>query len=234
MALAVALESLVPGAPSTANRMVRLSRSRLTSHRLKSSSSGTQPEVRMKLPNTIFICACLLLASGQARAGAPHLTVLGIPLGEKFAVPPCKSSEVTVSSRLCFNPAMVERSPSGAEQYYVSLPNAGTPHYVRGEVTVQVVEGSVGSITIGTWGIEGQAPALADLKRQYGPPARERQEMKHRRHSRFPSEFAEWDVGDVLVKFDGTAGSVDWGKIEVSTRRYRDFVAAHGAGADRR
>lgn len=188
----------------------------------------------MKSPNRVLVCACLLLASLHAEAGGAGLTVLGIPLGAKFALPPCKPSEVTVSSRLCFNPALVERNPSGAEQYYVSVPSAGTPRYVRGEVTVQVVQGTVESIAIGTWGIEGQAPALADLKRQYGPPTRARQEMKHRRHSRFPSEFAEWDVGDALVKFDGTTGSVDWGQIEISTRRYRDLVAGHAAGGPAR
>ncbi len=185
-------------------------------------------------PNRILACACLLLAAVQAQAGGSGLTVLGIPLGARFVLPPCAPSEVTVSSRLCFNAAMVDRKPWGVEQYYVSVPAAGTPHYVRGEVTVQVVEGTVGSITIGTWGIEGQGPALADLKKQYGPPARAWHEMKHRRHSRFPSEFAEWNLGDVSVKLDGTAGSIDWGRIEFTTRRYRDLIATHEAGIHRR
>lgn len=187
----------------------------------------------MTSPTTFLACVCLLLAAGPAHAAGPDVNVLGIPLGARFVLPACSPSEVTVASRLCFNAAMVDRKPWG-EEYYVSVPAAGTPPYVRGEVTVQVVEGTVASIAVGTWGIEGQSAALADLKRKYGPPARARQEQKHRRRSRFPSEFAEWDLGDVQVKLDGTAGSIDWGRIEFTTRRYRELAASREAGTPRR
>lgn len=187
----------------------------------------------MTSPTALLACACLLLAAAPVHAAGTDIDVLGIPLGARFALPACTRAEVTVASRLCFNAAMVERKPWG-EEYYVSIPAAGTPRYVRGEVTVHVVGGTVGAITIGTWGIEGQTAALADLKKKYGPPARARQEMKHRRHSRFPSEFAEWDLGDAQVKLDGTAGSIDWGRIEYTTRRYRELAAAHEAGSARR
>lgn len=183
----------------------------------------------MTSTTALLACAGLMLAAAPVHAAAPHLNVLGIPLGARFVVPACTPSEVTVASRLCFNPAMVEREPWGAK-YYVSVPAAGTPPYVRGEVTVHVVEGTAESVVMGTWGIEGQGAALDDLKRKYGPPASARQEQKHRGRSRFPSEFAEWDLGDVQVKLDGTAGSIDWGRIQYTTRRYRELAASREGG----
>lgn len=192
------------------------------------SNTGSSKE-RMKSLNSILLSACLLVTAADLCAATPDRTILGVRLGARFVLPPCAPAEVTIASRLCFNAAMIDRKPWGAEQYFVSIPTDRMPPYARGELTVHVVEGQVESVIIGTWGIQGQGAALADLKKQYGEPTRSRQQLKHRLRSRFPSEFAEWDLGDMSVKLEGTTGSIDWGRIEMATSRYRKLIADYEA-----
>jgi hypothetical protein len=97
------------------------------------------------------------------------------------------------------------------------------PPYVRGELKVATVQGVVESVQVGTWGLQAQSGALAALTSQYGKPARTRQ-LKQGANSRFATQFAEWDLDDFGVKFDGSTGSIDWGSIEVSTYRYQKLV----------
>jgi hypothetical protein len=178
----------------------------------------------MGLPRNIFLTACLLLSVKMALAAPPDKMVLGIELGTRFVVPTCGAREVSVSGRLCFNGDMIERKAWGADEYYVSIPSAGTPPYVRGELRVSVVNGIIESIQVGTWGIQAQGGALAALTKKYGEPARARKHMHNALRSRFPTQYAEWDLDDFSVKLDGTTGSIDWGRIEVTTHRYRKLV----------
>lgn len=178
----------------------------------------------MSLPRNILLLWGLLMPAATMSAGAPDKTVLGIELGTRFLVPPCGAGEISFSSRLCFNGALINRMAWGAEEYYVSPPSAGTPPYVRGELRVSVVNGVVESIQIGTWGIQAQGGALTALTRQFGKPTRTRQQMQNALRSRFPTQFAEWELKDFSVKLDGTTGSIDWGRIEVTTHRYRKLV----------
>lgn len=161
----------------------------------------------------------------------PDRTVLGIEVGAPFTVPACSAREVSVSGRICFNADMIERKTWGADEYYVSIPSAGTPPYVRGELRVSVIKGVVESIQVGTWGIQAQSGALAALTKKYGDPTRSRKQMHHALRSRFPTQYAEWDFDDFSVKLDGTTGSIDWGRIEVSTRRYQNLLRGEGADA---
>jgi len=186
---------------------------------------------RMKTLRLTLLHACLLLSAGSAIAATPERVVLGVTLNAPFALPACALREVTIASRICFNPAMINRKDWGAEEYFVSIPVRGTPPFVRGEIGVYVVGGIVEAVKIGTWGIQGQAGALADLKKTYGEPTRAWQEHRHRQRSRFPSLFAEWDISDVWVRLDGTTATIDWGSIEIQTRRYQKRIAAFEKGA---
>jgi hypothetical protein len=157
-------------------------------------------------------------------ANAQDKKVLGIELETRFLVPACNPGETAFPSRPCLNDAATTRKAWGADEYFVFLPNAGTPPYVRGEIRVAVVNGIVEAVQIGTWGIQAQGIALESLTKKYGAPTRARQEKQNTLRSRFPLQFAEWDFRDFSVKFDGTTGSIDWGRIEVSTHRYRKLV----------
>lgn len=185
----------------------------------------------MRLYRYSFVLACLLTPIKTVMSAPPDKAVLGIELGAPFAVPACSAREVSVSGRICFNADAIDRKAWGADEYYVSIPSAGTPPYVRGELRVSVVKGVVESIQVGTWGIQAQGGALAALTKKYGDPTRTRKQMHNALRSRFPTQYAEWDFDDFAVKLDGTTGSIDWGRIEVTTRRYQNLVRGEGAGA---
>lgn len=172
----------------------------------------------------LLLACCLPVPVMTASAIAQDKIVLGIELGTRFLTPACDVGETAFASRLCFDGRLTNRRAWGAEEYYVSIPRAGTPPYVRGEIKVSVVNSIVESVEIGTWGIQAQGIALEALTRKYGVPTRTRQERQNALRSRFPVQFAEWELKDFSVKLDGTTGSIDWGRIEVSTHRYRRLV----------
>ena len=171
----------------------------------------------------IFLLA--LLPVVVSPAVAQGRSVLGIALGSRFLLPQCGAGGGAVTSRACVNNDPVVRKPWGADEYHVALPIAGTPSYVRGEIKVATVKGIVESVQIGTWGIQGQGVVLTALTKDYGKPTRTRQQ-KHPL-SREPTQFADWDLADVSVRFLGTTGSIDWGLVDVSTHSYRKLVADH-------
>lgn len=153
---------------------------------------------------------------------------MGIEVGSRFLVGECGGSG-TFSAKLCIKPDLTNRKPWGAVEYYVALPRADVPPYVRGELKVATVQGIVESVQVGTWGLQSQSGALEALTRQFGKPTRFR-EAKKSVNSRFGPQFSEWDLEDFWVKLDGSSGSIDWGLIEVSTHRYRKLVENYEKG----
>lgn len=179
----------------------------------------------MKPTCRVFVLAlCLPILLKTTPVIAQDRMVLGIELGAGFKTTACGPGETAFPSRPCFDGSVTSRKGWGADEYFVYLPSAGTPPYVRGEIRVSVMGGVVEAVRIGTWGIQAQGIALEALTRQYGAPTRARQEKQNTLRSRFPVQFAEWELADFSVKLDGTTGSIDWGRIEVTTHRYRRLV----------
>ena len=177
----------------------------------------------MRLNLHILLAGCLMLPVTAVAAAAQNKTVMGIEIGSRFALPDCGAGSGTFTSKLCINGSLTNRKAWGADEYYVALPRAGVPPYVRGELKVMTVQGIVESVQVGTWGLQSQSGALAALTSQYGKPTRTRQSKKAA-NSRFAPQFDEWDLADFSVKLDGSTGSIDWGLIEVSTHRYQKLV----------
>jgi hypothetical protein len=174
----------------------------------------------------ILFAGWLLTGILAGPASAQDRTVLGLELGARFLVPACGPGDGAFPSRSCYRGAPIHHKAWGANEYQVTLPSAGTPPYVRGDIKVVVIDGLVESVQIGTWGIEAQPGVLTSLTRKYGEPTRAtRQKLKGMR-SRFPTQYVEWDFTDFSVKYDGTTGSIDWGRIVVSTHRYRKLLEA--------
>jgi hypothetical protein len=179
------------------------------------------------LHRAILIAGCLIMSIPAAPAPAQDRTVLGLAIGAQFRVPACGPGDGTFPSRHCFKGAPIHHKAWGATEYQVTLPGAGTPPYVRGDLKVFVLAGLVESVQISTWGIEAQPGALTSLTRKYGEPTRTRQQKLKGMRSRFPTHYVEWDFRDFSVRYDGTTGSIDWGRIDVSTHRYRKLLEAH-------
>jgi len=174
----------------------------------------------MRFTGRFLLLGYLLAVSFSAAAQGKG--ILGIELGSRFLLPECGAGGGAVTSRACVSPDPVVRKPWGADEYRVALPISGTPSYVRGEIRVTTVQGIVESVQVGTWGIQSQDGVLSALTNQYGKPTRIR-EQKHPL-SRTPARFAEWELADFSVKLEGSTGSIDWGSIEVASRRYLKLV----------
>lgn len=169
----------------------------------------------------------LLLVPAAASAADPAKTLFGIELGARFAIPACVRGEDATTGRHCHDAASVAVMPWGAHRYQVFYPrdNAAKPApWARGEMAVDVVDGVIEAIHVNTWGIQGQGTALEAMTEKYGPPARLRSEKIKAHRSRFPSKFAEWELGDFTVRLDGTTTTIDWGRITLESRRYRKMT----------
>ncbi len=175
----------------------------------------------------ILLACCLLMSVATASSAVADKTVFGIELGTRFDIPACGPGDGAFPARRCFDGTSVNHKAWGADEYYVSLPRAGMPPYIRGECKVYTVKGIVESVQIATWGFEAQKGALTSLTKKYGEPTRAGKKKQNKARLRFPPLFAEWDFEDFSVKFDGVASTVDWGRIEVSTHRYRKRVQDH-------
>lgn len=171
----------------------------------------------------LLFVGCLILSVTAASAPAPDKAVMGIELGSRFLLPECGGGSGTFASQFCINKSLTNRKAWGADEYYVSLPRSGVPPYVRGELKVHTVQGIVESVQVGTWGLQSQSGALSALTSQYGKPIRT-SEKKKMANSRFAAQFAEWDLAEFTVKFEGSSGSIDWGLIDASTHRYQKLV----------
>lgn len=168
-----------------------------------------------------LVVGCLSIWAAMSSAFAQDKMVLGIELGARYAVPACQSGD---SSRLCFDKALTNRQPSGADEYSVFIAKAATPPYMRDDLRVLVLNGMVESVVISTWGIQAQDLALAEFTKKYGAPTRARQETSRIFRSRIPTQYAEWELKAFSVKLDGALKSIDWGRVTLSTHRYRKIV----------
>lgn len=175
-----------------------------------------------------LLCAVALLAPTVGVAADPAKTMFGVELGSRFLFPPCARGEDAMTGRHCYAEALTAKTAWGAEKYQVFYPRTASTPWARGEMAVDVVDGSIEAIYVNTWGIQGQGTALEALTKKYGPPTRSRSEKIPGQRSRFPSKFAEWDLKDYSVRLDGTTTTIDWGRITLETHRYRALQQAHG------
>lgn len=178
----------------------------------------------MKITNRFrsFAVGVLLLAV-MAPACAQDKMVLGIELGAPFRMPACKTGETATASRLCFKDAMPNHKVPGVQEYVVANTTKALP-YMRGDIHVMVLEGRVESVQVGTWGIDAQDNALKALSNQYGPPARTWRDRPKGLRARIATLYADWELRDFSVRLHGSVGSIDWGRVDASTHRYRKLV----------
>jgi len=172
---------------------------------------------------TRAIAMAATLLSATVAAFAQNHVVLGIELGAPFRLPACKSGETATASRLCYKDAMPNPKVPGVHEYVVAN-TAKAPPYMRGDIHIMVIEGRVESVQIGTWGIDAQDNALKGLSDQYGPPTRDWREKPTGLRARIATRYAEWELRDFSVRLHGSFGSIDWGRIDASTLRYRKLA----------
>lgn len=169
-----------------------------------------------------------LLVTCSAAAADPAKTMFDVELGTRFLISACSPGEDTMTKRLCYTENLTRKTPWGSEEHAVFYPRTATTPWARGEMIVDVAKGYIEAIHINTWGIQGQGTALEMLKKKYGPPTRSHSEKISAHRSRYPSQFAEWDLKDFSVKLDGTTTTIDWGRITLISHRHQKIIQSHG------
>lgn len=176
------------------------------------------------LPVLALLCS---LASGALAAAQPAgapATLFGIELGARLDFPVCSFGEEAATSRRCLAPGPAAKTAWGGEQRRVYYPRTEHAPYARGELLVDTADGIIVAIHVDTWGIQSQGPALDMLTRRYGPPTRSRNEKVPR--ARIPAQFAEWEHGELYIRFDGVTSTIDWGRITLTTQAQRRRASA--------
>lgn len=198
------------------------------------ATSGTQPEANPRIMQGMNAfshkagVAMLLMIAAAAPAQAQDRTVFGMQIGARFDLPRCGPGEGSYPARRCYRADPTSGKAWGGHEYRVFLPSAGTPAYVRGELTVAVIDDKVVSVHIPTWGFEAQHGAFTALTKQYGEPTRSGLKAGQNQYrSRYKAQSAEWKFDDFTVTFEGITGSIDWGMIKVSTHRYLKLTEAY-------
>lgn len=171
----------------------------------------------------------ILLGSTVTHAADPAKIMFGIELGARFSIPPCARGEDTMAKRYCYAEALTAKTAWGSEERHVFYPRAETVPWARGEMIVDVANSIIEAIHVNTWGIEAQTIAIDEMTKKYGPPTRHRTEKIKGLRSRWPTKYAEWDLGNFSVRLDGTTGSVDWGRVTLATHGYSKRIKSHSA-----
>jgi hypothetical protein len=183
----------------------------------------------------------LLFAATAVAAPAKigNASVLGIQLGEKFAVPECSRSksmrdveyeyrDTNVCFRLRLDPFrkfVLPNVPIVNDQTIKLIFPQATEMTL--DVTAEIVDGNVEGIVIGTSGLSTQDEVLAALRAKYGDPSDfQDQREQNAMGAVFDSHTAVWDFDNLRVMFIGTAGRTDKGSISVETNKEIQLVRA--------
>lgn len=183
---------------------------------------------QLSLPLLLMILQWLLFTP-LAQAADSAKTLFGVELGSRFAFPACAAGEDALTSRHCHNPAQAEKLPWGGEARRVFYPRPQVVPWARGEIIVDVLDGTIEAIHIHTWGIQSQDSALEALQKKYGPPTELRSEKLKAQRARLPAKFAQWNLQDYHIRLDGVTTTIDWGRITLATHRHRKLSAHHPA-----
>lgn len=146
-------------------------------------------------------CASLSLQMIGLAAPKP-VTVLGMPLGQQFAIPQCrkrKDGSVDQISRTCWTAAFPDlKEPDQLQQIWYK----GDP-VIGGIIYPSVYDGILQALTFETAGVKTQDWVMEKLTEKFGEPADcERYPARKSSGEQVLIYKAEWYSADVLIKFD--------------------------------
>jgi hypothetical protein len=150
------------------------------------------------------------------------MTVFGLHLGEKFALPECERDEsaewlhlppsyITSTEVLCFMweefRVPPETKPNTAvinHTVTVLFPDQARPPHAKGFLWADVIDGNLEGVVIFTAGLESQDYWLAQLDEKYGEPASIRGVQEENTFGAvFTDVEAEWHFANLVVQLGG-------------------------------
>jgi hypothetical protein len=147
-------------------------------------------------------------------AAPKPVTVLGIPLGERFTVPECqkrKDGTVDRISRTCWTSEFAS-DPELRQIWYKGDP------VIAGVILSSVYDGILQALTFETAGVKTQDWVMEKLTEKFGVPAEcERYPARKSSGEQVLIYKAEWYSADVLIKFEAADhDTVDEEKLTLS------------------
>lgn len=182
----------------------------------------------------LVILVSLLFIGFVAPTRAADYSVFGIDLGQKITMPDCGAGAAIFDEKtMCvirkgdmwrFTTSLQNLEKElGTEEISIYFPNNLAPPYLSGiDLGVEMIDGVVESIAFSTAGESVQNDVLAALTKKYGNPTSIRNiPLQNAFGAKIIAIQASWHKSGLFVEFNGAAGSVDHGRVEVSTERYR-------------
>jgi hypothetical protein len=186
------------------------------------------------MKNTVLIALLILLTSPAfAQGRSPDMTVFGLRLGEKFALPECafikKSSLYAENdSTPCFERfydfrEMKEKTISPVnETIQILFPFGKASSFMAGRKAVgQVVSGNLESISFNVMGLQfrDRDQVLSALENKYGEPSRiQKEAIQNSFNASVSSIKVIWSFADLTVSLrDLVTDNIDSGLVNVDT-----------------
>jgi len=183
------------------------------------------------LCSLLVLMGCVWAQSKQPAElpSAPDMTVFGLQLGSDLVLPECKKT--SSDGKLDFHYEIISRvwcyrrtdpnnqSQLGNEYVQIEVPFADrTPVFPANEIIGCVLNGKLEGMAFRTLGLVTQPDVLAKLSAKYGKPTTSAtNEVQNLMGAKFESVYATWQFSNLLVEFQGTAGSLNQGSVSVRT-----------------
>jgi hypothetical protein len=200
-------------------------------------SFNTAPSALIELasqgvPSEVLVA--MIQANPPVMPKAPDMTVFGIPLGQRFALPECRKEKFLKSvtylpaRTICFQRGYGKESQSGPVlegDISIEFPIMELPLGVTGgSLGGTIIDGSLEGVIVGTSGLSYQYIMLEKLKGKYGEPSLF---LPRRVQNRLGAEFdtftANWIFDNLIITFNGVDGSLDHGLVTIGTKKGAEY-----------
>jgi hypothetical protein len=186
----------------------------------------------------LLLLSVLSASIASAQSQSPDMTVFGLHLGEKLAIPECgrltKKSDIYAENvkAPCFERFAVPWAakskvvtPVVTESVMIIFPYAEQPTLSSsGKLMGQIVDGSLESIGFNTSGLSAQERTISSLKEKYGDPSKVLDETKQNAFgAKFDSPVAIWGFENLTVIYQATTDKIDSGMVNIDTKKGSDF-----------
>lgn len=176
--------------------------------------------------------AYALITLASASASAADMSVFGIEIGAPIALQECSYKQVKAvqmklyegrQTNTCVQDASTLKG-YGEPVRRIVFSEAEAPAIVKhNRLFVIEKDGALSGIHFLTPGLAAQELVLKQLSDKYGKPTSLSRYMAETAAVPIPAISATWDLGGLLVKFEGASGGVEYGEVFIDAPAARQL-----------
>lgn len=193
----------------------------------------------------IGICfASAFVGSTRAQVVKPEMTVFGLPLGQKLALPECPRERVKKGTgkysrssveATCWqawndvgDPIAFKMKDYDGVYRYVLFPDREKPEISdSSKLPIFVIEGNLEGINLGTAGYPVQDTVLAKLIAKWGEPQSVvPRTLQNGFGAKYKAVTATWTFENLFVTFQGISTDIEQGNITIRTKKGKEWDEA--------